>query len=275
MTSSYPTTIVSCYYHIPGNTKRTPQQYKAWIHNFLTTCQTPIVMFSDGPEALDLDALRKLTGYPWLLIKKPINTLSYTTKEDMDYWNWCYEHDPFQHVHKPQMFIFWANKAQLVKEVILQNPFQSTHFFWCDAGCWRDKQLTSVYAPHWPLASKLPDRALLTWVDKYELLQKATEGFTTLEDYALCDTFRHRCTVGGGIFGGPATAMILFADCYTTLLRLYQVNKKFGADDQALMASVALYLERKGLALNLPCYTTPPDIQGADNWFALQYLLSP
>jgi hypothetical protein len=41
------------------------------------------------------------------------------------------------------------------------------------------------------------------------------------------------------------------------------------------MASVALYLERKGLALNLPCYTTPPDIQGADNWFALQYLLSP
>ncbi len=77
------------------------------------------------------------------------------------------------------------------------------------------------------------------------------------------------------MFGGPATAMILFADAYTNLLRLYQNNKKFGGDDQALLASVALYLERKGLVKNIPCYTAPTDIQGADNWFALQYLLAP
>ena len=274
---THPATIVSCYYHIPGNTKRTPEQYKAWIHNFLTLCQTPIVMFSDGPEAVELDALRKSTGYPWLLIQKPINSLSYTSKEDMDYWNWCYENDPFKHVHKPQMFIFWANKSQLVKEVILQNPFQSTHFFWCDAGCWRDTSFSKIFAPQWPLTMKLPQRVFLTWIDKYELLKQATQEFKTLEHYALCDIFRHRCTVAGGIFGGPATEMIVFADSYTTLLRLYQVHKKFGADDQALLASVALYLERKGLVQNSPCYTLPknPEIPGADNWFALQYLCGP
>jgi hypothetical protein len=277
--TTHPVTIVSCYYHIPGNTKRSPDQYKLWITHFLTFCKTPIVMFSDGPEADEIDAIRKSTQTnnqnPWLLIRKPINTLSYTSKEDIKFWNWCYSVDPCQQVHTTDMFIFWANKSQFVKETILQNPFQSTHFFWCDAGCWRNQPFALTYAPQWPSLEKLPNQILLTWIKNYEGLQTLTSDFRTLEDYVHCEAFRGQCTAAGAIFGGPATAMILFADAYTNLLRLYQNNKKFGGDDQALLASIGLYLERKGLVKNIPCYTAPTDIQGADNWFALQYLLAP
>ena len=265
------TTIVSCYYALHNNKKRSLESYQAWISTFLQACTNPIVMFSDGPVADSLDAYRKSISPEhakrWLLIRRPYESLPFTHSDWASYWQTMLEQNTCRSVYQTEIFILYANKTKFLKEVILLNPFQTPTFYWCDAGCWRHPDFALREGPGWP-HSPSPTRLQLSWVSNLDACRRAAEPLHSLEEFMEHLPVRNQVTVGGAMFGGPAQACLAFCDTVSLLFDLYRKHQKYGSDDQCILATAGLFLERAQLVDNIPPSIPPP---GGDEWFALQY----
>lgn len=265
------TTVVSCYYALPNNKKRSLEHYQLWISTFLQVCINPLVIFSDGQVADALDAYRRALSPEhakrWLILRRPYNTLPFTQSDWTPYWQTMLDQNTFRHVYQTEIFVLYANKTKFLKEIVMMNPFTTTHFYWCDAGCWRNPEFAIREGPGWPHAPS-STKLQLAWVSNLDTCRRAAEPLITLEEFIEYLPVRNQVTVGGAMFGGPIQACLAFCDTVSNIFDLYRKHEKYGVDDQCVLATAALYLERADLVENIPPSIPPP---GGDEWFALQY----
>jgi hypothetical protein len=163
--------------------------------------------------------------------------------------------------------VLYANKTKFLKEIILSNPFKTSHFYWCDAGCWRNREFAFREGPTWP-HSPSATQLQIAWVQNLDMCRNQAANCKTLEDLVEILPVRDHVTVGGALFGGPTKACLAFCNTVAHLFELYRKYDKYGIDDQCILATAGLYLERAGLVHNIPPSVPPP---GGDDWFALQY----
>ena len=267
-------TIVSCFYDMPTNKKHTIDSYIQWISIFLQYCDTPIVMFSDGEVATYMDTYRKSISprhaANWKLIRRPLHALAFHWPE---FWKETIESDTRRTTYTADICMIWANKSQFLEEVANSNPFQSSHFYWCDAGCWRNRAFAERYAPNWP--SKLDDPIQLTWVENLDRFQNIYRSLSPCTIDSIFTIETQKCvTLGGAIFGGSKESVLLYSDCIRKSYELYRTKKLFAADDQAVMASAAFLMQHLyGDHTVKHCSSSDYPILG-DRWFLFQYLLT-
>ena len=48
-----------------------------------------------------------------------------------------YEIDPEKSIHSPALYAIWSSKSWMLKIAADENLYNSTYFFWVDAGAWR------------------------------------------------------------------------------------------------------------------------------------------
>jgi hypothetical protein len=264
-------TIVSCYYLIPNNKKRSIPDYMTWITNFLTFCDTPIVMFSDGPIADEMDRIRHAT-FPtkWLLIRRPLDQLHFSSPEYMTYFAALETHRP--RGITADVVKIWMNKTIFLNEVITKNPFNTNSFLWCDAGCWRNTSLASRYAPGWP--RNPPSTLSMTWIDTLaEVRAIIRQGRPeSLEDcvkrYSLILT---KPSVAGAIFGGSAEALQALAEVFPKVLDILMKSKIYMDGDQEILAFSAIWLQQ---IIPVDLYDKFRHMpEGTDEWFLFQTIL--
>jgi hypothetical protein len=264
-------TIVSCYYLIPNNKKRSIPDYMTWITNFLTFCDTPIVMFSDGPIADEMDRIRHAT-FPskWLLIRRPLDQLHFSSPEHMTYFAALETHAP--RGITADVVKIWMNKTMFLNEVTTKNPFNTNSFLWCDAGCWRNASLASRYAPGWP---RNPPSALsMTWVDTLAEVRAITRQGrpASLEDCVKRYSLVHgKPSVAGAIFGGSAEALQALADVFPKILDILMKSKIYVDGDQEILAFSAIWLEQLIPVDLYDKFRHMPE--GTDEWFLFQTIL--
>ncbi len=263
-------TIVSCYYALPNNKNRSLAEYQQWIATFLHCCTNPIVMFSDGQNADAMDNFRKNLSPEhaerWLLIRRPYTNLPFAQGDWAPYWQTMLDQNDFKHVYQTEIFVLYANKTKFLKEIVLSNPFKTTHFYWCDAGCWRNPEFAYDFGPGWPTV--LGPKLQISWVGDLAAIRQEGADFKTLRELVEHLPVRKKVSVGGAIFGGPSGPCLAFADTVQQVFDLYKSLEFYGTDDQCVLATAAIYLERAGMVENLQAPQPPP---GGDPWFALQY----
>ena len=260
------TTIVSCYYLLPNNKKRSIESYMIWISYFLAYCSSPIVMFSDGPIADEMDAFRKSTGLPWLLVRTPL--------ADLDFGEDKY----FEALTKgrqitPDVIRIWMNKSVLLNKVAQQNPFNTDSFIWCDAGCWRNETFAKIYAPGWP---RSPPKAFsCSWIGNSlenikgvpPLINPSLEEFVEyyIQHIVGIPTFT------GGIYGGDKEAVKTFAEIFRQIFDICKSKNMLIDGDQEISGISVLWMEAQGIPISF--YDTKNVPPGTDNWFVLQSLI--
>ena len=262
------TTIVSCYYLLPNNKKRSVDQYMNWISTFLTHCTSPIVMFSDGAIADEMDAFRKSRGLRWLLVRTPVNELHFGSEAELQYMEDRSSGRPIT----PDVMRIWLNKSHLMSRVAKANPFNTESFIWCDAGCWRDQHFAKVYAPGWP---RSPPKALTSsWIgNSLQDVKSLPKPNPTFEEFVThyMAYLLDRPAFTGGIFGGDKEAISNFTEIFTKVFEICRVRNIPIDGDQELCGVTVLWMESQGMRVAFYDETNLPP--GTDNWFALQSLL--
>lgn len=280
------TTVVSCYYQLP-HSKHTPIEYTNWITTFLINIDTPIVMFSDGPEYEHMCRIRIQAGLAdkFFPVRKPLSELEFSTPEWIDTWNAQLEKSNFKHLHNQELFRIWANKSFFVREAIELNPFNSETFVWCDAGCWRDPRLAYYYGKGWPCPDNLRPGCLLllSMIDLNPFLQKVTDSkIQTVDDIVTQIRTDNVTTVGGTILAGDKAAWQKWIPAFQTVLETFIKHGIFAGDDQSVITSTILWICKTDPS-SCPIILTAPNGDGfvqkdgmwmGDCWFALQVFLS-
>ena len=260
------TTIVSCYYLLPNNKKRSIESYMVWISNFLTYCTSPIVMFSDGSIADEMDAFRKIRPDKWLLIRTPLADLHFGNQDELQYMEERSSGRPIT----PEVMRIWMNKSHLMSKAANINPFNTDSFIWCDAGCWRDEIFARSYAPGWP---RTPPKALTcSWLgysdDRTIVKSNIFEEFVMNHMAHLVN----KPAFTGAIFGGDKEAISKFTEIFTKIFEICRSHRIPIDGDQELCGTAVLWMESQGMPTKIFDESTPLP-PGTDNWFMLQSLL--
>lgn len=248
------TTLVTAFY--PIRSKFSVEKYLEWISNFMML-KSPIVLFTDAQFEPIARTMRG--ALPIHIIVQPFEQ-TYMWRTYREQWNADHGRDREAHIHTPELYSVWANKAVWVKEAIEANPFSTEYFFWCDIGAFRDRTLMSHFCEQFPDSARfVRDRVLFSSVER-----------CTPDDYEVKDgiigNFFNKNRIVGGLFGGEAAACMRWLAAYESMLQRYFSCGRFAGKDQSVMISALL--ENSGLGVVIK-----PTID-CNEWFFLEYYLS-
>lgn len=276
-------TIVSCFYMLP-RPKHAIGEYMSWIQTFLTYVDTPIIMFGEGDVLEMMKQMRKEANLEdkFFPIEKPFHQLKFSDPNWIQVWENQVQKSEFQLIQNQELYRVWANKPFFIQEAMEKNPFQSDVFAWCDAGCWRELLVAQACGKGWPSPQKIvPNRLHIVainpvepWIEKINALPNNIDQKTFLEKINTSNT----TIVGGTILIGDKEAWKAWIPSFEKTLVYFIELDRFAGDDQAVIASTALWLCKQN-SLTKPIFFKAPEQNGfclingqpcGDLWFCFQ-----
>jgi len=251
-------TIVTAYYKF--SSKHPSENYDEWMKNFLTTIETPMVIFTDNKSVEQITELRKWNQNT-KIIELPFEELY--CSQFMEYWNKDLERDPEKRYHNQQLYIIWNEKSKFVERAIQENYFNTDYYCWCDIGCFRDTSTVNKYR-FFPQTSKIKNNNTITLlhIDPYEMNEIISLKNTNINH--INNIFIGKCRIGATIIIGHKDAWYRWISTFYTMMETFMKNDTFTGKDQDIMATiVALYPGLIELII-------PP----SRDWFYLQDYLS-
>ncbi len=247
------TTVVSAFY--PIRSKFPTDQYIEWSKEFLRL-EAPIVLWTE-PHLASLFRSMRTNGRPLQIVETPFASLpAWVLYSDQWKKQHALDHERY---HSPELYAIWAQKAWCVEEVVRQNPFGTSHFFWCDIGAFREP-MTEAMRLHFPRFPQTTQGILMCSVAPLHPNDwKRKNG--------ILGDFLYMNRIVGGLWGGSAAACLRWRSAYEAQLAQYFAANQFAGKDQSVMLSA--YLEDPTLA----CIIKPTTTEG-DHWFFLEYALS-
>ena len=280
-------TIVSCFYMLP-RPKHSIGDYMRWIQDFLTHVDTPIIMFGEGETLQIMKQMRQEAKleHKFFPIEKPFEQLKFSDEDWIKIWEAQIQKSAFSHLHNQELYRVWANKSFFVQEAIEKNPFNSEIFVWCDAGCWRDSLVVEACGPSWPSPkSIISDRLHILainpmepWIEKINALPDDISQKEFIQKINTANT----ATVGGTILIGDKNAWNAWFPVFEQTLKYFIEIDRFAGDDQAVIASSALWLHKQNSPYKPVLFKSPEkngyflikDKPVGDKWFFFQYLFA-
>ena len=170
--------VVTAYYPL-SKCKHSPEKYMEWIHKFFECVTCPVVCFCPPELEARFQTLNKGNVR---IVPREFTSFKMMSPEWMEKWRTWYLVDPERAYHSPELYAVWAAKQEFVREAIPM--VDSTHYVWCDIGCFRTERNGSFRkAPRYCVGDKL--------------------------------TCLHVSnTIGGGVLAGTPKAWALFSETY-------------------------------------------------------------
>jgi len=233
-----------------------------WATTFLRI-QSPIVLFT---EENMVEQIRIRRGnLPIQIVTIPFDEID-TWKLYQTKWKEHVELDPERHIHSPELYAIWAQKAFFVDKAIHENPFQTDFFFWCDIGAFRDPHVPSSILESFPMTDHMNrDKIILQSVGNV-----VPTDWVPRRDGIRGEVISHRWNdvrLVGGLWGGGIAGCLQWKKAYQEMLEAYFRVGRFAGKDQQVMLSA--YLANISLANVVRCTK-----QHIDEWFFLEHLLS-
>lgn len=255
-------TVITSYYCIKS--KFSKDKYLEWGSTFLKL-DAPIILFTEKEYVYEITKLR---GSKPIYIKViPFEELE-MWKLYKDKWREQYKKDLYKdrYGHSPELYALWAQKCIFVEKAIMMNPFETSYFFWCDFGAFRDPMISPQILSSFPCINYLPkNRIILQSVDPLMSDEKrmGEDGI-----YGKClMTNNNQARLVGGLWGGGINGCLSWKKAYQEMLEKYFESTRYAGNDQMVMLST--YLNNPKLAI-----VVRPSIKIRDQWFFLEYLLS-
>ena len=262
MSSSPSCTVVTAYYKFPS--KHASTTYEVLIERFLTTVETPMVIFTEAALASGLMRLRGTR--PTRIVVEPFESLRFSAPRFAAHWARDHARDHERAIHNPRLYIIWNEKTAFVERAIRLNAFDTEFYTWCDIGMMREPAGHEVYA-RWPAPERLAplarDRIYLLNVEPFQ------PGEGAILPNGLTAPFDGRIRVGGGCILGARAAWARWIPMFYATIDAYMAADYFTGKDQSVMAT--LYFKHPDLVeLVQP---TPYTLGGQPGnvWFYMLY----
>jgi len=186
----------------------------------------------------------------FILVAKLLNDSGWEVQESLD--------PELEVGHSRELYWIWNEKSAMLKYVSETNPFSSEYFAWLDIGAIRHSRWNGRV-----LMQNLPEEAgiLLLQVGEFE------DSELVLKDGLSHSDFFQKNRIGGGMIGGSAESVRIWADLfYKTIKRYFSLNR-FGGKDQSVMATTCL---ESDVCLLLDGSPAHPWFYNEPRWFRLQ-----
>lgn len=155
--------------------------------------------------------------------------------------------------HNEKLYLIWNEKPLLVRRVIQENPFGSTHFVWCDIGSFRQN---GKMFPQFPNRNCITD-GKVTFTQMQPFSESDKQNL-----FPMDERFKNQVRLMGGIFGGQAEPLLRFASIHQNIFQEAKQSFVFCGKDQDMYCWEVLR--------NPDLFQLIPPLQtGYDPWFSL------
>ena len=226
-------TIVTAFYAIKS--KHSFLEYLMRINNFLKLNRS-IVFFTQKTLINIIKEMRPKYLYnKTIFVQMEIKDF-YSYKNFGKEFNESFYIDTENNYHTVPLYLRWAEKCSFLKKVILKNYFNSSCFYWVDAGFFVNEYLIYRYI-NWPSSKKCYEnpKVLLNSVKTIPDSERKDLMKFNLEVHK---NFQKEENVGGGVFGGKPEYLLMFIDYYYETIKLFISHNIFIGKDQNLFAFV-------------------------------------
>ncbi len=257
-------TVVTAFYPLQKS-KHSIDKYNEWIKNFCKfNCN--LVVFTTSEYASLIENLR----FPidTRIIVKSFDSYAVTAPDMMRMWEKTYKIDPEAHIHSPELYAVWAMKQECVLLAIQDNPFDSTHFVWCDIGIQRYSVLNNMYNTFPSCVKQICDEGRLTFL---EIVRIPDNYYLNWKNNIPLEYPLPLNALGGGCIAGDIEAWGNFCNAYISTLKELDSKNIFIGKDQGVFLTMLLNRKtRKPFKLILPVHFS--NISGID-WMSLPVIL--
>ena len=207
-------TIVTAYYVLPMS-KHKVEEYQQWLPNLLSL-KACMVVYHEGSINISSRPFTRWRIQSLEDIMKASPFAQSLSPPRNLFWKYQNAVDPERSIHRDyRLYWLWTLKTTLLTNTIQENPFNTRHFFWVDAGCQRYAQHTGrwLWNPQVP-----PDKMVFA-----EANLRPPGAISPYKDH-----------ISGAIFGGDATAVLRFHSAYVALWWNMSEQDLFVGKDQTL-----------------------------------------
>lgn len=258
-------TLVTAFYNFGNRSKHSEEEFKTWNERFFSLNDS-MVVYTDLHSIDTLVRLRLRSRGCTLFLLRAITGSELWNRYD---WRAQYELDPEKNIHATELYVLWNQKSLWLSEAAVLNPFEGSHFFWADAGQFRDEDfLQRFIIPNGGQLVRKPNfmpycKLAILSIRKFtaEEIVLSPQGESKILDARLV-------RLGGGNFGGDLCAVQTWRDAFLAELDRYVSSGNFAGKDQPLYGSACL--KKREL-----CFIVDGDrVQYInDVWFAMQPVL--
>ena len=251
-------TLVTAFYKKAS--KHSFNEYLEWMNNLLKINRSMIFYIQKSI----FKKIKKMR--PKELENKTI-WIEYNMKEFYSYKHYLKEFKETYNIdiekshHSVPLYLIWAEKCKFLENAVIKNYFNSTCFYWVDAGFFRNSTKIKSYL-NWPSPKKCFEDPRVIF---NELRNSSKSEITELLNFNINThiEFQKQINVGGGMFGGQSKYIKRFVNIYYNTIELFAKKKIFIGKDQNIFAYIS--------------YLHPEIIKRVfsnSNWFFLQDYLS-
>ena len=251
-------TLVSAYYKIKS--KHSYNEYLEWINNILKI-NSSMVFFLEYSMSKIIKKMRpKEFENKTIWIEYNMKDF-YSNKHFLKDFTETFNIDFENSYHSVPLYLVWAEKCKFLEKAIINNYFNSTCFYWVDAGYFRNSTTIKSYINNWPSSKNCYEDPRVI----FNVLRASPKSeIEELKNFNINThiIFQKNSNVGGNMFGGQSKYILRFINLYYNTLELFIKKKIFIGKDQNLFAFIS-YLHPE---LTKLVYSR--------NWFYLQDYLS-
>lgn len=254
-------TIVTAYYELE-NKKTSSDEYYKWMANFLTNCQSYMIIFTDTQSYDRILNLRKDFMNNTKIIVCPID--NFYTYKYLEHWkkDILRDHEIPRVKHSIELYMIWNEKSMFLKKAIELNPFNTDYFCWSDIGMVRGDD-TIQYIKEYPVIDDRIDKNKV-YLLNIQYIFSHNDIFSELAS----ERYRYLNAIGGTVFFGHKNVLLLWIAKYYEMLEEFVNKDYFAGKDQSLMACV--YVKNS----NMIKLIRPHHCPIGDPWFYMIYYLS-
>mmetsp|Transcript_18990 Transcript_18990/g.31494 ORF Transcript_18990/g.31494 Transcript_18990/m.31494 type:complete len:491 (+) Transcript_18990:148-1620(+) len=224
-------TVVTAYFEI--SSKHKVQDYLAWM-SYMLSIDDPMVVFTT-PEWVDrVKGFRTHAANRTVIITTQLEDLPIATDFNASLWKHQFQIDPIGKYRKTfKLYWIWLSKTYFLTEAIRLNPFESTHFVWTDIGCFRSKNLLSVFANTTMIqhVERIPNDSMLFMAhtlpdapdDPWFSNSGSTQFFTS-----------------GSMMAGTKETILRYHKLFMRTIQEYLDRDRFVGEDQIILQSTCL-----------------------------------
>ena len=199
------TTVVTAFYRLEKS-KHTYGEYLEWIRNFFGYTTSPVICFCENAAVL-----RAFQVHPDVtFVELPlVGSYKLTTPEWVNKWTDQHAMDPENRIHSPYLYMLWALKQEFVEKAIEMNKYGSSHYVWCDIGCFRTPE-------NFPHGCRFAERTP-------EIVQPGKMVILSIYNGMY---------IGGGVLAGDIEAWSIFSKSFAETLQMFHDSARFYGKDQ-------------------------------------------
>ena len=230
-------TLVSAHHNVPSS-RHSKEEYIKWM-NLAYQLNRSMIIFSSKDFMEKIKELRpKYLHNKTVFIELEIEDF-YSYKKYINEFNKTYKLGREKNIHSILMYVVWAEKCYFLKKALVNNYFDSTYFFWIDAGYFRDSKEIGNYTNNWPSTKKCSEdkRVLLLQIRKIDENEK--NPILNFDKNAFSQ-FLSKINVGSGIFGGHFENLLKFLELYYETIEIFATKYLFLGKEQDIYTYVAL-----------------------------------